>query len=127
VDDGGLSLSFEVLKKLHAHAHGARKVGLQVSVPAFSFLPSLLLGSNLIATVPWVVARPWLEVHPQLATAALPLKVSSGESLELLWTGVTDRDPAARFLRSTLTELLESPDHAPTAAKNPRRARTSRR
>ena len=50
------------------------------------------------ATVPVVVARQILELHPHLDTRTLPFELE-GTPMEMLWPVAGDQDPASAFLR----------------------------
>jgi LysR family transcriptional regulator, mexEF-oprN operon transcriptional activator len=79
-----------------------RKV--RVSVPAFQNVGAIVAGSALLATVPELVARDLLASSPKLRTAPLPFELA-GSSLELLWPGSVDDDPAVRLVRDLIAEL----------------------
>src|SRR5262249_14129567 len=80
---------------------------VRVSVPAFSYVPDLVDGSNLVATVPRLYAQHIMRTRPHLR--ALPLPVDLGRSdLELLWSRVTENDAPSRFVREVIAELAST-------------------
>lgn len=83
--------------------HKQRKV--RCALGSFSHVGAVVGGSELLATVPVVVARHTLELYPGLATAELPFEMTGGASVELLWPRALDEDDACRFLREELGEV----------------------
>ncbi|HVK71738.1 MAG TPA: LysR family transcriptional regulator [Kofleriaceae bacterium] len=80
----------------------ARKV--RCSVASFAGLGALIDGSDLIATVPPLVARHLRAVRPHLKTTAPPFTLG-GAPMELLWPAAADDDDAGRFLRERIAGI----------------------
>jgi len=89
---------------------------VRVSVPAFSYVPDLVDGSNLVATIPELYARHIMRTRPHLRASPLPIDLERSE-LEMLWSRVTDNDPPSRFIRELVAEI------APRMSGRPNRAR----
>jgi LysR family transcriptional activator of mexEF-oprN operon len=79
---------------------------VRVSVPTFQSIGALLDGSDLLATVPLMVARGILSLRPHLKTTAVPLPLG-GTAMELLWRGAVEDDEAIRFIRERLVEVTK--------------------
>jgi LysR family transcriptional activator of mexEF-oprN operon len=79
---------------------------VRVSVPTFQSIGALLDGSDLLATVPFMVARDILSLRPHLKTTAVPLPLG-GTAMELLWRGAVEDDEAIRFIRERLVEVTK--------------------
>jgi LysR family transcriptional activator of mexEF-oprN operon len=97
----------------------AREV--RVSVPGFEYVGRVVEGSPLLATVPGLCAPPILRAFPRLRSAALPFAIAQ-QSLDLLWSRVTDADSVARFVRSLVLRAARS-----VASRSPDGAARSRR
>jgi LysR family transcriptional activator of mexEF-oprN operon len=80
---------------------------VRVSVPAFSYVPDLVDGSNLVATVSEIYARHVLRTRPHLRASRLPFELERSE-LELLWSKVTENDAASRFVRELVAEVAST-------------------
>lgn len=80
----------------------ARHVELVIS--QWSSLSRLLIGTNLLATVPDYVADS-LVAQGNIKAEPLPFEVSS-IALSLVWRGAVDADPAERWLRGELLKSL---------------------
>jgi len=93
---------------------------VRVSVPAFGYIADVVDGSSLVATVPSLLARELSKTRPHLRALPLPFSMES-TSLDLLWSRVTDADPAARFVREQVASIVESP-----AVRAPKRERRER-
>lgn len=78
---------------------------VRVSVPTFQSIGAIVEHSGLLATVPLVVARELLSLRPHLRTAKLPLALG-GAPMELLWRVATEDDPAIRFIRERVVEVV---------------------
>ena len=76
-----------------------------VSLPLFGAMPSLLAGSDLVATVPVHLAEAL--GHGQLRCDPLPLDGPS-YTLSLAWRLTVDRDPAEMRFRSLLLEAVQA-------------------
>jgi LysR family transcriptional activator of mexEF-oprN operon len=79
-----------------------RKVRL--SVPAFSYVPDVVDGSDLVATVPNLYAMHILRTRPHLHTLPLPFELPRSK-LEMLWSRVTEDDAPSRFIREITIEI----------------------
>jgi LysR family transcriptional activator of mexEF-oprN operon len=77
---------------------------VRVSVPAFSFVPDVVDGSNLVATIPNLFAMHILQTRPHLRALPLPFELERSE-LELIWSRVTEDDAACRFVRELVAEI----------------------
>lgn len=75
---------------------------VQVSVNSFLLVPSLVDGTDLIATVPARLARTWAGL---LAVVSVPLEVP-GFSVSMGWHPRTHADPAQLWLRETMRQAL---------------------
>jgi LysR family transcriptional regulator, mexEF-oprN operon transcriptional activator len=82
--------------------HKQRRV--RCAVGSFSHVGSVLEGSALLATVPSVVARHLLRVHPRLRSAELPFAMQGGH-IELLWPLTADDDDASRLVRDHIRQI----------------------
>jgi LysR family transcriptional regulator, mexEF-oprN operon transcriptional activator len=80
---------------------------VRVSVPAFSYVPDLVDGSSLVATISEIYAKHILRTRPHLRALALPFDLERSD-LELLWSRVTDNDPPSRLVRELLTEIAST-------------------
>ncbi|QSQ18969.1 LysR family transcriptional regulator [Pyxidicoccus parkwayensis] len=81
-----------------------RKV--RVSVPTFQSIGALVEGSDLIATVPSMVAREILSLRPRLKTTAVPFPLG-GSPLEVLWRSAVEDDAAIRFIRERMVDVTK--------------------
>lgn len=77
---------------------------VRCSVASFSSVGALIDGSDLLATVPEVVARHIRAVHPALRSCPLPFRVGGGP-VELLWPAAVHDDEACRFLRERIAQI----------------------
>ena len=75
-----------------------------VAVPQFSSLRALLVGTDLIATVPDYAACALVE-GSDLRAEDPPFHIEPAE-LSMVWSGVHDNDPAERWLRSRIFEFM---------------------
>ena len=89
----------ETLRSLGA----ARNIDL--SVPAFAVLPSLIRGTPYIATVPDYVAGAMAE-HFGLIEGALPFD-SPEFDISIAWHAAVDQDPAEAILRQVIIATLQ--------------------
>jgi LysR family transcriptional activator of mexEF-oprN operon len=80
---------------------------VRVSVPAFSYVPDLVDGSNLVATVSEIYAKHVMRTRPHLRALRLPFEIERSE-LELLWSRVTENDAASRFVRELVAEVAQT-------------------
>lgn len=91
------------LRGIVEDASGKRR-RVRCSVSSFANVGAIVDGTELIATVPHVVARHIQTVRPHLRVSSLPLSVA-GASVELLWPAATDDDEACRFVREHITAI----------------------
>ena len=91
--------SQEVLERFFARRRIRRRVLAYTS--HFLGVPFILAGSNLIATVPYAVARDFAAMSPQLAVALPPFDIT-GFELKLHWHRRFDNEPRNRWLRDQL-------------------------
>jgi LysR family transcriptional activator of mexEF-oprN operon len=84
----------------------ARKV--RVSLSSLSHVADVVDGSDLIATIPQVLARHILKSRPYLRMAALPFTLSGDFSLDMLWLRVTSEDALASFFRDLVARVTIS-------------------
>jgi len=75
-------------------------------VPHFQYIPSLLLGTNLIFTVPSRFAEYWQRWYP-IQLFQPPVSVPT-YTLELLWNKRLDHDPAHIWLRDLVKKVALS-------------------
>lgn len=80
---------------------------VRCAVGSFSHLGDLVAGTALVATVPRLVARYIIRLHPQLVAAELPFSLPGGP-LELLWPAASDDDDACRFVREQLRQVARA-------------------
>lgn len=81
-----------------------RQIGL--SVPAFALLPSLIAGTDQLATVPDYVAE---AMARRFGLAASPLPFESPTfDVSMAWHPAMDRDPAERVLREVVAAAIRS-------------------
>jgi LysR family transcriptional activator of mexEF-oprN operon len=75
-----------------------------LSVPQFSVLPSLLAGTDMLASLPDYAAEA-MAASGQLQCDPLPFEAQVLE-LDMVWLSVLDNDPAERWLRQRLEALM---------------------
>jgi LysR family transcriptional regulator, mexEF-oprN operon transcriptional activator len=85
--------------------HRQRKV--RCSVSSFGNLGSLLDGSELLATVPEIVARYLRRIRPHLRICPLPFALGGGTG-ELLWPSAVDDDEPCRFARDRIRDIARA-------------------
>ena len=85
-----------------------RKIRRKVVVWTSNFLcvPLIVAGSDLIATMPYAVARDLAAMSPTVAVALLPFDVS-GFDLKLHWHRRFDNEPRNKWLRDQLSGVLQ--------------------
>jgi DNA-binding transcriptional LysR family regulator len=111
--------SQEVLERFF----GRRRIRRKNAVFASHFLsvPFVVARSDLIATVPYAVAREFAGMSPQLAIALPPYDIT-GFDLKLHWHRRFDNEPRNRWLREQLASMFRDdpswtlPPVGPTAA-----------
>jgi LysR family transcriptional regulator, mexEF-oprN operon transcriptional activator len=74
------------------------------SVTNFSTVGAIVDGSNLVATVPDMIAAHIQALRPHLQIAKLPFPFGPFE-IELMWPTALDTDPACRFVREALLRV----------------------
>ncbi len=77
---------------------------IRCSVSTFANLGALIDGTDLVATVPAIVAHQIRSARPHLATRALPFPLNGGPT-ELLWTSATDDDEPCAFIRAKIVAI----------------------
>lgn len=75
-----------------------------VSVPQFSYLPSILAGTDLLAICPEYAAKALANIGGIYAEE-IPFETPALE-LSMVWLKTTDSDPAERWLRSRLQQYM---------------------
>lgn len=84
-----------------------RQRRIRCSLSRFATLGAVLDGTDLIATVPLVVAHQIRRQWPALRILPVPLPLT-GSAMELLWPAATDDDPACRFLRDHVERVARA-------------------
>jgi LysR family transcriptional regulator, mexEF-oprN operon transcriptional activator len=100
----------------------ARKV--RCSVPSFASVGTAIDGTDLLATVPEIVAHEVRATRPHLRAAPLPFAIPR-TPLELLWPVAADDDPASRFLRESIAAIADAQYRALRQPPRPGNARPS--
>ncbi|WP_263264282.1 LysR substrate-binding domain-containing protein [Pseudomonas sp. RIT-PI-S] len=77
---------------------------VKLAVPQFSSLPILLAGCELIATVPGYVAEAMV-ANGGVRAEPLPFEAPQFE-VSMAWRGALDTDPAERWLRNQLAQMM---------------------
>jgi LysR family transcriptional activator of mexEF-oprN operon len=83
-----------------------------LSVPAFSVLPFVLQGTDLIATVSEHAANAVAGDYDTVRTSALPFKTPKFDA-SIAWRLTTYRDPAEELLRRIIVEEMRGRFRAP--------------
>jgi LysR family transcriptional activator of mexEF-oprN operon len=78
-----------------------------LGVPQFSGLRALLVGTEMIATVPDYAALALIE-GTNLRAEDPPFAIDEAQ-LSMAWSGVHDHDPAERWLRQRIAEFMSQP------------------
>ena len=81
-----------------------RRRRIQISINSFLLVPSLIEGTDLIATVPARLARHWAGL---LAVVSVPLEVP-GFSVSMAWHPRAHADPAQVWLRETMRQVASA-------------------
>jgi LysR family transcriptional activator of mexEF-oprN operon len=84
-----------------------RERRVRCSVATFSAVGAIVDGSRLVATLPTVVAAQILRVRPHLNMSAVPFEHEPG-NIELLWPTALDADPASRFVREAIVQIVNA-------------------
>jgi DNA-binding transcriptional LysR family regulator len=95
--------SQEVLERFFARRRVRRRVHAYAS--HFLGVPFILASSDLIATVPYAVARDFAAMSPKLAIALPPFDIT-GFELKLHWHRRFDNEPRNRWLRDQLARTF---------------------
>jgi hypothetical protein len=66
-------------------------------------------GGRLVATIPIIVAAQILRIRPRLRLSAIPFPHEPG-SIDLLWPTALDGDPACRFVRHAIVQIVDARD-----------------
>lgn len=80
---------------------------VRVSVHSFGYIADLVEGSSLVATVPSLLAAHLIRARSHLRAVPVPFSLE-GARLELLWLRATDDDPAGRFVRDVVANVVVS-------------------
>jgi LysR family transcriptional activator of mexEF-oprN operon len=79
---------------------------VRVSIPSFHGLGAIVRGTDMLATVPRLVAEDQLRQHPSLALAELPFDLTaSSAGMELLWRPPLDDEPSVRFVMEAVRRI----------------------
>lgn len=97
--------SQEVLERFLRRRRIRRRV--RVYTAQFLGMPFVLANTDLIATVPYAVAREFAGMSPQLAVALPPFEIT-GFDLKLHWHRRFDNEPRNRWLREQLTGVFDA-------------------
>ncbi|NQD95639.1 LysR family transcriptional regulator [Pseudomonas sp. CrR25] len=89
-------------------ARVGRSRDVVLAVPQFSGLRSILAGTELLAAVPDYAAAALIE-GTTLRADDPPFPIVTSD-LSMVWSGVTDNDPAERWLRSKIVEHMAATD-----------------
>jgi DNA-binding transcriptional LysR family regulator len=95
--------SQEVLERFFARRRIRRRI--RVYTAHFLGVPFILASSDLIATVPYAVARDFAAMSPQLSIALPPFEIT-GFELKLQWHRRFDNEPRNRWLRDQLSRCF---------------------
>jgi len=101
---GEAGRSQEVVERFFKRRHVKRKVAVYTA--HFLGVPFLVAQADLIATVPYAVARDFAGMSPQLAVAQPPFELP-GFDLKLHWHRRFDTEPRNRWFREVLNELFK--------------------
>ncbi len=92
------------MERFFERRHVKRKVAVYTS--HFLGVPFLVAQADLIATVPYAVARDFAAMSPQLAVAQPPFELPAFD-LKLHWHRRFDTEPRNRWFRDVLSELFK--------------------
>jgi DNA-binding transcriptional LysR family regulator len=98
------SRSQEVVERFFTRRGIKRKIALRVA--HFLGVPLIVASSDLVATVPWAVARDFAEMSPRLAVALPPYDIP-GFELKLHWHRRFDNEPRSRWFRDLLVRVFQ--------------------
>jgi len=108
--------SQEVVERFFQRRGIKRKIALRVA--HFLGVPLIVAASDLVATVPWAVARDFAEMSPRLAVALPPFDIP-GFELKLHWHRRFDNEPRSRWFRDLLVQVFQE-DRRSTMPPEPR-------
>jgi LysR family transcriptional activator of mexEF-oprN operon len=91
---------------------------VRCSLPSFAHLGAVLDGTDLLATVPKLVAAQIVATRPHLRTLALPFRLAGTET-ELLWPASLGDDAPHRFFRDRVASLAASLGKADASVGGP--------
>lgn len=94
---------------------------VRVSVPSFQSVGAVVEGTALVATLPAMVARDIVAMHPRLRVAKKPFTLA-GTAVELLTRAAVDDDEAVRFVRDRIVELAPHGNQATSGGTRGRAA-----
>lgn len=77
---------------------------VRCSVASFASIGDIIEGTDLLATVPEMLARQACERHEHLCMLPKPFSLR-GAPMELLWSAALDDDPACAFFRKLVREV----------------------
>jgi LysR family transcriptional regulator, mexEF-oprN operon transcriptional activator len=83
-----------------------RQRRVRCSIASFAGLGAIVDGSAVIATVPEIFALHVLRQRPHLKTAVPPFRFPKS-GMDLLWPTALEDDPACRFLRDAISQLVD--------------------
>jgi len=95
--------SQEVMERFFERRRVRRKVVIYAS--HFLGVPAVIASSDLIATVPYAMAKDFARMSPQLAVALPPFEIP-GFDLKVYWHRRFDNEPRNRWLREQLISLV---------------------
>jgi len=78
---------------------------VRCSIGSFEHIGAMLVGSDLVATVPDLIAWQARRRHPKLTTLPVPFAMPSG-TIDIIWRAVVDDDPAVSLVRELLTGIF---------------------
>ncbi|RKH55542.1 LysR family transcriptional regulator [Corallococcus llansteffanensis] len=79
---------------------------VRCSVASFSAIGAIVDGSELVATLPEIVAAQLLRQRPHLRSAPFPFEHPAG-GLDLLWPAALDEDDACAFVRAAIIDIVK--------------------
>jgi LysR family transcriptional activator of mexEF-oprN operon len=91
-------------------------------VPSFRSIGTLIDGTELLATVPSMVANELRLMRPHLRIASLPFEIPT-TPMEMLWMRATDDDEALGFVREQIVAIAARASGEGTRRSGPK-ART---
>jgi LysR family transcriptional activator of mexEF-oprN operon len=83
---------------------------VRVAVPSFRSVGTVIDGTELLATVPSMVANELRLMRPHLRIASLPFEIPA-TPIEMLWMRATDDDDALGFVREQIVAIAAEASH----------------